>query len=145
MSKYEIMVVIDGTLNESNAKKTFADVKNYLSNVKQNEITEMGHKELAYQINKIMTGYYFVMNFECDEPAVIAEFRRLVLLNKNIIRHLIINLEKDYGYKASQNPKKIAKSKYRSEIYSKITAKIDEEREKIAKFKDDTPIKITDI
>lgn len=145
MSKYEIMVVLDGTLNESNAKKIFIDVKNYLTNVKKNEITEMGHKQLAYQINKISSGYYYFMQFDCDEPAVIAEFRRLTLLNKSVIRHLIINLEKDYGYKASQNPKKVAKSLYRSKIYSKVSAKIDEEREKFAKLRDDTPIKVTDI
>lgn len=145
MSKYEIMIVVDGTLKEIDAKKVFLDSKNLIIQTKKIEVNEMGHRDLAYPIDKKTSGYYFVLNFDCEDPTIIAEFRRLTLLNKNIIRHLIINLEKDYGYKATQNPKKVKKSQYRKGIYEKVTSKIDEERERIVKIKDGVPVKLTDI
>lgn len=145
MSKYEIMVVVDGSLNEQDAKKSFTEIKKYLSKIKKIDVTEMGHRKLAYLIDKKANGYYYVMNFECSEPSIIAEFRRLILLNKTVLRHLIINVEKNYAYKATVNPKKVKKSQYRKDTYEKILAKISEEKDKITKLKDDTPVKLTDI
>ncbi|MGL4769115.1 MAG: 30S ribosomal protein S6 [Mycoplasmoidaceae bacterium] len=145
MPKYEAMIIIDGGLSEPEQKSSIKDIINYLSLIKNVDISDLGHKKLAYLINKKSSGYYYVLNFNCDDASIIAEFRRLIILNKNVIRFIIINLEKDYGYAATQNPKKIAKSNLRKEIYSKLTSKIDDEKERILKLKDDVPVKLTDI
>ncbi|MDE6082423.1 MAG: hypothetical protein K2F52_00925, partial [Malacoplasma sp.] len=67
------------------------------------------------------------------------------LLKKEILRHLIINLEKDYGYKAKTNPKKIIRSQFRAERYKRIKEQTLAEQEKIKKERDTTPVKLTDI
>ncbi|MBD5446091.1 MAG: 30S ribosomal protein S6 [Malacoplasma sp.] len=145
MAKYEIMVVLDGTLKETEANKTLTDLKGLLKKVKDLEVEKMGLRDLAYPINKKNRGFYFVLTFSTDEPEIIAEFRRVTLLTKDVLRHLIINLEKDYGYKATINPKKVAKSKFRAKRYEKIQAAIELEQEKVRKEKDTSSVKLTDI
>jgi small subunit ribosomal protein S6 len=68
-------------------------------------------------------------NFESEVPANIAEFRRLALINKNVLRHLIINLEKDYGYRAINNSKKVKKSQEKRKRFDERQIRIKAERE----------------
>lgn len=145
MSKYEIMLVIDGTLNQADAKGTVDELKSLLKETKNLETTEMGLRDLAYVINKKNKGFYYVLNFETEKASIIAEFRRVTLLNKNVLRHLIINLEKDYGYKETINPKKIAKAEFKRKKYQAKKELEFQEREKIKKEKDTSSVKLTDI
>ncbi len=52
----------------------------------------MGQRELAYEIKKFKTGYYFLFVVEADSTAV-SEFDRIAKINENILRHLIIKVE----------------------------------------------------
>lgn len=145
MAKYETMVVIDGSLKESDVKKSITDIKALLKGAKNIEVNELGIKELAYEIQKKKTGYYVVFNFETEDTSLLSEFRRLMFLNKTVLRHLIINIEKEYGYKATVNPKKVAKSQHRAETYKKVKEKIEKAKEEAIKERDNSSVKLTDI
>lgn len=145
MSKYEIMIIVDGTLKESEATTVMTDLKNLLKSAKDLNVETMGLKDLAYPIKKINRGHYFVFTFENNDANEIKEFRRVASIKKEVLRQLIINLEKDYGYRATINPKKVAKSQFRYEKYKKAKEAYLAEQEKIKKEKDTTPVKITDI
>lgn len=128
MAKYEIMLVVRGDIDEEQANKVYNELSKEL-NVDNIQLTKHGLKELAYPINKNSRGYYFQLNFESDNTNGINEFRRLTLINKNVLRHLIINLEKDYGYKATVNEKKIKSNEKRAEIYAKVQEEIKKRNE----------------
>lgn len=146
MSKYEIMVIIDGRLKESDATPVITELKNILKSAKDlNVDSKMGLRDLAYPIKKINRGHYYVLTFSNDEPSEIKEFRRVASIKKEVLRQLIINLEKDYGYKATINPKKVAKSEFRKEKYRKAKENFLAEQEKIKREKDTTPVKLTDV
>ncbi|MCF0217735.1 MAG: 30S ribosomal protein S6 [Malacoplasma sp.] len=166
MPKYEIMMVVDGTIKESDASKIVNDFKTILKDAKDFKVDNWGlvktkeakDKEnlkiskdglidLAYPIKKKNKAYYFILNFYTENTESIKEFRRVVLLKNQVLRHLIINLEKDYGYKAKVNPKKVMKSNFRSERYKRIKEQTLAEQERIRKEreKDTTPVKLTDI
>lgn len=115
MAKYEAMLVIKGDLKENEANQTYEELAKII-NSKNLKVTKLGLLDLAYEIKKQKQGWYFQMNFECEDQASMDEFRRLSRINKNLLRQLIINLEKDYGYKAANNPKKIAKNEKRATI-----------------------------
>ena len=56
------------------------------------EITESkdwGKRRLAYEIEDYREGYYQIVNFVA-EPAAVQEFDRLVKINEDIIRHLVV-------------------------------------------------------
>lgn len=141
MAKYEIMLVVSGSIEEKEASKIAAEVTGSIKEFKPN-VTEYGSKQLAYKIKNDNTGYYFQYNFECESPAAINEVRRLCNINKNILRSLIINLEKDYGYRASVNPKKVERNKKTAEIHAQKKAEIEKlkaqkEAERVAKTQGD--------
>lgn len=121
MAKYEIMLVVRGDIEQEAANKVANELKATLkTEVKENNYE--GVQTLAYEINKIKTAYRYVYNFETNDVSAINEFRRLAVINKNVLRHIIINLEKDYGYKATVNPKKIERNNKKAEVFEKHEA-----------------------
>ncbi len=128
MAKYEIMLIVSGSLEEKAADKVADEILSSLKKTKV-ETTKYGSKQLAYVIKKDTHGYYYQYNFETDEVPLINEFRRLCLINKNVLRHLIINCEKDYGYRASINEKKIKAAENQARIYQEKKAQFEKARE----------------
>ena len=52
----------------------------------------MGQRELAYEIKKFKSGYYFLYEISCNDNKAQKEFNRLANLSEDIIRHMIIKL-----------------------------------------------------
>ena len=119
MAKYEIMLVVRGDLDQEQANKVANELKATLKNTEVKENNYDGVQQLAYEINKLKTAYRYVYNFETTDVSLINEFRRLAIINKNVLRHIIINLEKDYGYKATVNTKKVQRNEKRAEVYAR--------------------------
>ena len=95
MRNYEIMFIVRPTLGEEQIKEVVKNFENILVS-NGGEITnykEYGKRDLAYEINKFKSGYYFLFNIQSDNDKAIKEFDRLALLSKDIIRHLITKVE----------------------------------------------------
>lgn len=94
MNKYEIMFIVKSDMEEAEIKKTAESLKTVLTDKKANIIEEkaMGQRELAYEINKFKTGYYFLYVVEADAEAI-AEFNRVVGINECVLRHLVVKKE----------------------------------------------------
>ena len=95
MRKYEIMFIVKPDLEEAQIKKIAEDMKSVLESNKAKvlETKEMGQKDLAYEMNKYKTGYYFLFTIETEGQEATKEFDRLSLINENILRHLIVKVE----------------------------------------------------
>ena len=94
MNKYEIMFIVKSDMEEAEITKTAEAMKKVLTD-KGAKITEekaMGQRELAYEINKMKTGCYFLYVVEADSEAV-NEFDRVSGINENLLRHLIVKVE----------------------------------------------------
>ena len=94
MNKYEIMFIVRSDMEEAEIKKVAENMKKVLTdkNAKVLEETEMGQRELAYEIDKMKTGYYFLYVVEADTEAIL-EFERVSRINENVLRHLTIKVE----------------------------------------------------
>ena len=94
MNKYEIMFIVRPDMEEADIRKTAESMKKVLSDGKAKVIEEkaMGQRELAYEIKKFNTGYYFLYIVEASKETQ-QEFNRVARLNENIIRHLIVKVE----------------------------------------------------
>ena len=95
MRKYEIMFIVRPTLSEEDVKavtKKFADI--ITSNgAKITEETNMGQRELAYEIKDFKTGFYYLINLEAADDKAISEFDRQAKNTNDVIRHLITRIE----------------------------------------------------
>ena len=96
MKNYEIMFIIRPTLSEDEVKKVVTNFKKVITDngSKVTEVKEMGQRELAYEIKKCKSGYYFVFEVEAKDDKAIKEFDRLGLISGDMIRHLITKIEK---------------------------------------------------
>ena len=96
MKNYEIMFIVRPTLSEDETKQT---VKSFGDVLTSNGATivdskDMGQRELAYEIKKFKSGYYYVYQVEANDDKAIKEFDRLALISNDVIRHLITKIEK---------------------------------------------------
>ena len=96
MRNYEIMFIVRPTLSEDEVKKVVDSFKKVITDngSKVTDVKEMGQRELAYEIKKFKSGYYFVFEVEANDDKAIKEFDRLGLISSDMIRHLITKIEK---------------------------------------------------
>lgn len=96
MINYEIMFIVKPTLGEDDVKKVVENFGKILTDngATITESKEIGQRELAYEIKKFKSGYYYLYTVEANDDQAIKEFDRLALISSDVIRHLITKLEK---------------------------------------------------
>ena len=94
MNKYEIMFVVRPDMEEAEIRKAAESMKKVLTDAKAKILEEkaMGQKELAYEVRKFNTGYYYLYVVEADAAAE-EEFKRVARINESIIRHIVVKVE----------------------------------------------------
>lgn len=94
MNKYEIMFIVRPDMEEAEIKNTAEEAKKVLTDKNATIVEEkaMGQRELAYEINKFSTGYYYLFVVEANTEAV-KEFDRVARINESLLRHLIVKVE----------------------------------------------------
>ena len=94
MNKYEIMFIVRPDMEEAEIKKTAEEAKKVLTEKEATIVEEkaMGQRELAYEINKFSTGYYYLFIVEASTEAV-KEFDRVARINESLLRHLVVKVE----------------------------------------------------
>ena len=94
MNKYEITFIVKPDMEEAAIKNTATEIKKVLTDKKAKVVEEkaMEQKELAYEIEKFKTGYYFFLVVEANSDAI-DEFNRVVKINENVIRSLVVRVE----------------------------------------------------
>ena len=90
MKKYEIMYIVRPTLSDEERATVVQKFNEVLTADKKTEVKveELGQRELAYEIKKFRSGYYYVLEVENASEDAIKEFDRLALISTDIIRHL---------------------------------------------------------
>lgn len=96
MNKYEIVFIVKTTIEESAVKKEAENLETVITSMggKITESKDLGNKKLAYPINKELTGYYFVIDFEANNE-IVSELDRKAKINENVIRYMIIRTDEE--------------------------------------------------
>lgn len=94
MKKYEVMFIVRPDMEETEIKNVAEEMKKVLTDGKATVLEEksMGQKELAYEINKFKTGYYYLYIVEANSDTI-KEFDRIARINERLLRHLIVKVE----------------------------------------------------
>ena len=92
--KYEIMYIVRPNVVESELKGIVKNFEEVLTKngAKIESSKEMGQRELAYEIKKFKSGYYYLYEISSKDDKAEKEFNRLANLSEDIIRHMIIKL-----------------------------------------------------
>ena len=83
MKNYEIMFIVRPTLGEDEIKKVIENFGKVLTDngAKIVDKKDMGQRELAYEIKKFKSGYYYIYEVEANDDKAINEFDRLALIS----------------------------------------------------------------
>ena len=96
MRNYEMMYILNPTVADQEETLVSAIEKvNSLITGNGGEIVNedrWGKRRFQYEINKIREGYYVVLKFKLN-PESLDELNRVLKLNEDIVRYLLINDE----------------------------------------------------
>lgn len=94
MRKYEIMYIINPSLDEERMKELNDKYAKILTDngAKILETKDWGLRDLAYEIKKVNKGHYMILNIEANNDAI-KEFDRLALIDTNLLRHIVVKEE----------------------------------------------------
>ena len=91
MKNYELMFIINPTLEEAAREATIEKVKATIAADGEVEAVDAwGMRKLAYPIMKKTEGYYVVVEFK-GEKTLPKELDRRLKISDNVMRHLIDN------------------------------------------------------
>jgi small subunit ribosomal protein S6 len=94
MRRYEVMIILDPSLEDKDAK---AAVDRHLTTVSSRggeiqNIDHWGKRRFAYEIRHISEGYYSVVVLNA-EPEAVDELARVLGLADEVIRHKVVRPE----------------------------------------------------
>lgn len=91
MAKYELMLIVNPSISESDRNSSIENVKNALINawakIEKEDI--WWDKKLAYKINSSDRGFYVLLDLEMDGK-IIVEITKLMNLDLNLWRHMFV-------------------------------------------------------
>ncbi len=103
LKHYETMFILKPTLVEEDIKDKLAFYQEVITKSGGEVVNtlDMGHRNLAYEIQKHKRGYYFVIYFTAHADVVL-ELERLYRINEDILRFMILKYESKKEQKAWQ-------------------------------------------
>ncbi|MFM6971078.1 MAG: 30S ribosomal protein S6 [Rhodoluna sp.] len=94
MHKYELMVILDPTIEERTVAPSLDKFLNVIRNAKGtvDNVNIWGRRRLAYEIAKKNEGIYAVVNMTCSSEAVV-ELDRQLRLSEAVMRTKVLRAE----------------------------------------------------
>lgn len=93
MNKYELVLIFKPELSEEDRNTVFSRIQQIIDeNGKLEEVHDWGKRKLAYEINYIKEGYYYIVNFDLD-PQFVKEIERRCRLFDQIIRYMVVRVD----------------------------------------------------
>lgn len=91
MNKYELLMILSASLEDSAKEALIEKVKVMLENKGATDVTvdKWGNKKLAYPINKKTEGYYVLLNFNSNAN-VPAEVELQLNIVDNVVRTMFV-------------------------------------------------------
>lgn len=91
MKVYELMVILDGSLDEDKAKAAVDQVEKTIKAKKGTvtELDEWGRRKLAYTINKQDFGYYLVWRFTSENSDTPQELESALKIQDEVLRSMV--------------------------------------------------------
>ena len=93
MNKYELVLIFKPELSEEDRNTVFSRIQQVIDeNGKLEEVHDWGKRKLAYEINYIKEGDYYIVNFDLD-PQFVKEIERRCRLFDQIIRYMVVRVD----------------------------------------------------
>ena len=112
MRKYNLVVIIRGTVTESKAQEQIELIsKQLIESGADSDVTvePWGRREIAYDIKKERFGHYFDISFSSANTGTIDEIRRRISLNDTVLKVVALKeTDKTRGFKGNIKAAEVA-------------------------------------
>ena len=94
MNNYELALVVNAKIDDEVRNQTVESVKDLITRFGGSitNVDEWGKRRLAYEIQKMREGYYYLIKFDADSN-VPSEVEERIRIMENVIRFLCIKLD----------------------------------------------------
>ena len=94
MNKYELCVVVTTKIEDEERTATVEKVKEVIARFGGNvtNVDEWGKRRLAYEIQKMKEGFYYIVQFDAPTTAP-AEIESRIRIMDNVMRYLVVKRE----------------------------------------------------
>ena len=94
MNKYELAVVVSAKIEDDARAEVIEKVKALITRFGGNvtDVDEWGKRRLAYEIQKMKEGFYYVVQFDAPTSAP-AEIESRIRIMDNVMRYLVVKRE----------------------------------------------------
>ena len=91
MKAYELLYIVDPAIDDETRAGVAKRIETIIAegNGTLDNAEAWGKRKLAYEINNLAEGDYTLVDFHAD-PAAIAELDRILRINDNVVRHMIV-------------------------------------------------------
>jgi small subunit ribosomal protein S6 len=123
MRHYEVTFIVDPVLSGDEVKSAAEHIQNELKGFGATVVAvdEMGLRQLAYQINKRSSGYYYCIEFGCTVADWLTKFELNLKRDERLLRFLTVKLDK-YGIKYNDDKRNGRVGKKKKEDEAAATA-----------------------
>ena len=93
MNNYEAVLIFKTELADADRNALLDRFKGHIEeNGEVVSVDDWGKRRLAYEINDLKDGYYYIVDFK-SEPDHIKEFERRLRLSDSVLRYMVIRKE----------------------------------------------------
>ena len=94
MNKYELVYILQADLDEATLNSAIETIESLITSNKGEIIKtdKWGKRRLAYPIRKTNEGYYVFIELN-HEPAEIANLKRTLGYNEQVLRHSVVRVD----------------------------------------------------
>lgn len=94
MKKYEIMYIVNASLDDDQFQKVTDRLNNTITENGGtiDSFDDWGIKEFAYEIDHMKKGHYAVVNVTTNNEGI-AEYQRLARISNNVVRIMVVKTE----------------------------------------------------
>ena len=94
MNKYELVVVVNAFIEDDARAAVIEKAKGLITRFggTVSGVDEWGKKKLAYEIQKMNDGFYYIISFEAEATAP-AEIEAQMRIMDNVLRYLCVKVE----------------------------------------------------
>ncbi|MGO3018955.1 MAG: 30S ribosomal protein S6 [Anaerococcus sp.] len=93
MNNYEAVLIFRPELTDETRNEQLENFKNIINEAGEvTSVDDWGKKKLAYEINDLKDGYYYIVDFKAEADHI-KEFERRMRISDSIMRYMVIRKE----------------------------------------------------
>lgn len=91
MKKYRLVLLLKSDLKKDAKQKLIDDIKSWFGAIKNDKLSELGEKRLAYTIKSEKKGEYVSVEFEVE--SIKADTEKRIRIQDTVLRHLLVRID----------------------------------------------------